>query len=465
MKEFDIAVLGAGPGGYVAAIKAAQAGAATCIIEDDRAGGTCLNRGCIPTKALFSTAHMLRRLQHAAEHGIDIGALSFDYSRAAARKDQVVARLVGGVEQLLKGNGVDVFHGRGALEGPGQVRIRRGGVVGRIQAKKIILATGSLPAVPKSLPVDEQNILTSTGILAIKNLPQSLLVVGGGYIGCEFASIFSTFGCKVTVVEALPRLLAMSDQQSVREVEKSFKQQGVKVLTDTSVNGLEVAQGGVKVALSSGDALEVEKVLISIGRRPNTEGLGLSDVGIALDERGAIQVDDQMRTCVEDVFAIGDVTGGIQLAHVASYQAGIAVHNALGGNQTADYRVVPSSIFTLPEVSQVGLNEEQCKEQGVDYSVGRFAYIATSKAVCEGEVEGSIKLLADKKDGRLLGASIAGAEASTLIAEVAAAMAANLTAEQLGDIIHSHPTLPEMVKEAAEDISGHAVHKVGRRKR
>ncbi|ORJ63040.1 dihydrolipoyl dehydrogenase [Geothermobacter hydrogeniphilus] len=465
MKEFDIAVVGAGPGGYVAAIKAARAGAATCVIEDDKAGGTCLNRGCIPTKALFSTAHLLRRLRQAADHGIDIPSLNFDYTRAAERKDKVVAKLVGGVEQLLKGHGVDLFRGRGALEGPGRLRVRRGGVVGHVRAKKIILATGSLPAVPKSLPVDEENILTSTGILAIKNLPQSLLVVGGGYIGCEFASIFSTFGCRVTVVEALPRLLAMSDRQAVREVEKSFQKQGVKVHTGTSVTALETVDGGVRATLSSGDVLQVEKVLIAIGRRPNTEGLGLEEVGVACDERGCVQVDDQMRTSVDDVYAIGDVTGGIQLAHVASYQAGIAVTNALGGSAHADYRVVPSSIFTLPEVSQVGLSEEQCKEQGIEVAVGRFAYLATSKAVCEGETEGSIKLLAEKGSGRLLGASIAGADASTLIAEVGAAMAAGLTAEQLGEIIHSHPTLPEMVKEAAEDVSGLAVHKVGRRKR
>jgi len=465
MKEFDVAVIGAGPGGYVAAIKAAQAGATTCVIEDDRAGGTCLNRGCIPTKALFSTAHMLRRIQHAVEHGIDIGTPSFDYARAAERKDKVVAKLVGGVEQLLKGNGVEVFRGRGSLEGPGRLRVRCGSVVGHLRAKSIILATGSLPAVPKSLPVDEENILTSTGILAIKDLPQSLLVVGGGYIGCEFASIFSTFGCQVTVVEALPRLLAMSDRQSVREVEKSFKQQEVRVLTDTAVEGLEKSAEGVTAKLSNGETLQFEKVLISIGRRANSDGLGLEEAGVEADERGCIKVDEGMRTNVPGIFAIGDVTGGIQLAHVASYQAGIAVANALGGNMRADYRVVPSSIFTLPEVSQVGLNEEQCKEQGIEISVGRFAYLATSKAVCEGETDGSIKIVAEKESGKLLGATIAGAEASSLIAEVAAAMAADMTAEQLGDIIHSHPTLPEMVKEAAEDISGHAVHKVGRRKR
>ncbi|TYO95674.1 dihydrolipoamide dehydrogenase [Geothermobacter ehrlichii] len=465
MKEFDIAVIGAGPGGYVAAIQAAQAGAGVCVIENDRPGGTCLNRGCIPTKALFSTAQMLNRLRHAADHGIDVGEPAFDYARAAERKDRVVAQLVNGVEQLLKGNGVEIFRGFASLEGPGRIRIRRQGVVGHIQARNIIIATGSLPAVPKALAVDGRNILTSTEILAIKELPESLLVVGGGYIGCEFASIFSTFGCKVTVVEALPSILANTDRQAVREVEKAFRQQGVQVLTKTAVEGLEVGDGQVTARLSGGESLTVEKVLVAIGRRPNTEGLALDSAGVATDERGAIVVDEGMRTSAEGIFAIGDVTGGIQLAHVASYQAGIAVKNALGGDARADYRVVPSSIFTLPEVSQVGLSEEQCKQQGIEVSVGRFAYMATSKAVCEGEVQGSIKLIAEKASGRILGAAIAGADASTLIAEIGAAMAAGMTAGQLGEVIHAHPTLPEMVKEAAEDVEGKAVHKVGRRKK
>lgn len=464
MKEFDIAVIGGGPGGYVAAIKAAQAGACVCLVEQDRVGGTCLNRGCIPTKALYSTAHLLHRLRNAADHGVSTGEVVFDLTQAMVRKDDVVDKLVGGVEQLLKGNGVEVFRGNASLEGNGGIRIRRPEVVGHIRAKKIILATGSLPAVPKSLPVDGKNILTSTEILAIKELPKSLLVIGGGYIGCEFAGIFAAFGTQVTVVEALPNILANSDRQVVREVEKSFREQKITVHTETSVENLEVGEDGVTARLSDGRSLQTEKVLIAVGRRPNSSDMGIEEAGVKL-ERGAVVVDDHLRTSAEGIFAIGDVTGGIQLAHVASYQAGIAVENALGGDRTVDYSIVPSAIFTWPEVAQVGLSEEQCKERGLEYNVGRFAYQATSKALCEGETLGSIKLMVRKDTDEILGAAVAGADASTLIAEVAAAMAAGMTSERLGEVIHAHPTLPEMVKEAAEDVHGLAVHKVGRRKK
>jgi len=463
MKEYDIAVIGGGPGGYVAAIKAAQAGACVCLVEQDRVGGTCLNRGCIPTKAYFSTAQLLRKLQHAEDHGVLLGEVSFDFAAAAERKNQVVDKLVGGIEQLLKGNKVDLFRGLGSFEGPGQLAIRRPELTGHIRARKVIIASGSLPAVPKSLPFDGRNVLTSTEILAIKELPERLLVIGGGYIGCEFASIFATFGSQVTVVEALPRILATSDRQMAREVEKSFREQGVTLHLETSVQGLEIGTDTVVAKLSSGEEVGVDKVLVAVGRRPNSDGLGLETIGLAT-ERGAIQVNERMETAVPGVYAIGDVTGGIQLAHVASYQAEIAVANALGGDRRADYRVVPSAIFAAPEVAQVGLNEEQCKEQGLNVSIGRFAYQATSKALCEGETQGSFKLIADAETGAILGAAVAGAEASTLIAEATAAMAAGMTAHQLGSVIHAHPTLPEMIKEAAEDVDGVAVHKVGRRK-
>jgi len=464
MKEFDIAIIGGGPGGYVAAIRAAQAGACVCLVERDRVGGTCLNRGCIPTKALYSTAHLLYAVRSAAAHGIEVGEPRFDFGVAAARKDDVVAKLVGGVEQLLKGNGVEVFRGEASLEGPGRIRIRRPELTGHIRAKNIILATGSLPVCPQSLPVDGKNVLTSNEILAIKELPASLLVIGGGYIGCEFASIFAAFGCRVSVVEQLPQLLARSDRQAVREVEKALKEQGVAIHTDTSVESLTVDGDGVTARLSGGKGVQAEKVLVAIGRRPNSEGFGFAENGIRL-EKGAVVVDAGMRTSAENVYAIGDVTGGIQLAHVASYQAEIAVANALGGNEQADYRVVPATIFTLPEIGEVGLTEAACKEKGLAISVGRFAYQASSKALCAGETHGSVKIVADAKDGRILGASIVGAEASTLVAEVAAAMQQKITAAQLGRLIHAHPTLPEMIKEAAEDTMGAAVHKVGRRAR
>jgi dihydrolipoamide dehydrogenase len=464
MIEFDIAVIGGGPGGYVAAIRAAQQGACVCLVEQDRVGGTCLNRGCIPTKALYGTALLLKRMQNASEHGIRVENLGFDFGQAARRKDEVVEKLVEGVEQLLKANGVDVFRGQASLEGAGRVKIRRQDVVGHIRARNIILASGSLPARPQTLPIDGKNVLTSNEILAIKELPKSLLVIGGGYIGCEFASIFSAFGTEVTIVEQLPALLARTDRQSVREVEKTLKEQGVTIHAATSVEGLDVAEGRVTARLSGDREISVEKVLVAVGRVPNTEGLGLEEAGIRI-EKGAVVVDEGMRTSVEKVFAIGDVTNIIQLAHVASYQAGIAVTNALGGKARADYRVVPSTIFTLPEIGQVGLTEEDCKKKGLDVEVGRYAYQASSKALCDGEPRGSVKVVAEKGGGRILGASIVGEEASALIAEVAVAMQQQMSATRLGEVIHAHPTLPEMIMEAAEDVDGTAVHKPGRRRK
>ncbi len=464
MKEYDIAVIGGGPGGYVAAIRAAQAGACVCLVERDKVGGTCLNRGCIPTKALYSTAHLLQSVRSAAAHGIELGAVRFDFGQAAARKDEVVAKLVGGVEQLLKGNGVEVFRGEASLEGPGRIRIRRPDLTGHIRAKKIILATGSLPTCPQTLPVDGKNVLTSNEILAIKELPESLLVIGGGYIGCEFASIFAAFGCRVTLVEQLPTLLAHSDRQSVREVEKALKERDVVVHTETMVEALESGESGVIARLSGDRSVQAAKVLVAVGRHPNSAGFGFEVNGVRL-AKGAVVVDEGMRTSVEGVFAVGDVTGGIQLAHVASYQAQIAVANALGGDERADYRVVPSTIFTLPEIGEVGLTEEACKEKGLAVNVGRFAYQASSKALCDGEPRGLVKIVAAAGNGRILGASIVGAEASSLVAEVAVAMQQQMTAAQLGRLIHSHPTLPEMIREAAEDTQGEAVHKVGRRSR
>lgn len=463
MTEYDIAVIGGGPGGYVAALRAAQKGACVCLIEVDQVGGTCLNRGCIPTKALYSTALLLQRMRRAGEHGIEVGEPRFDFSKAAARKDEVVKKLVGGIEQLLKAQGVEVYRGQASLDAAGQVRIRRPEVTARLKAKNIIIATGSRSVRPKAFSVDGKNVLTSREILAIKELPASLLVVGGGYIGCEFAGIFAALGTKVTLVEQLPALLAHTDRQVVREVEKAFKEAGITVHKDTTVESLEVRAGDVVVKLSGEREVRVEKILVAVGRMPNTQGLGLEELGVKTDQ-GAILVDEGMRTSVPGIFAIGDVTNIIQLAHVASYQAGIAVANALGGDEKADYRVVPSAIFTLPEIGQVGLTEEQAKEKGLAVQVGRFSYQASSKALCDGEAQGQVKIVAAAEDGRILGASIVGEEASTLIAEVAAAMQSGLSTEALGRIIHAHPTLPEMIMEAAEDVHGLAVHKAGRKR-
>lgn len=464
MKVYDIAVIGGGPGGYVAAIRAAQAGASVCLVEQERIGGTCLNHGCIPTKALYATARLLHGVRRAGSHGIETGPVRFDFARAMARKSAVVEQLVGGVGQLLKGNGVDVYSGRAVLEGAGSIRWAFPGGNGRLQARKIILASGARAAAPPILQPDQKIILTSREILDMKELPASVAVIGGGYIGCELAGILATFGSRVTLVEQMPTLLARTDRQVVREVEKGLRELGVAVHVGTSVEAVTIEAEGARLQLSGvPESLAVERVLVAVGRVPNSAGLGLETAGVKL-ERGAVVVDNGLHTSHPDIFAIGDVTGGIQLAHVASYQAEIAVVNALGGDRTVDYRVVPSCIFTLPEVGQVGLSEEECKAQGLAVEVGRFAYQASSKALCDGEPQGLVKIVAAHDDGRILGGVVVGAEASALIAEVATAMACGQSAAQLGAVIHAHPTLPELIKEAAEDADGRAVHKIGRRR-
>lgn len=464
MIEFDIAVIGGGPGGYAAAIRGAQRGAKVCLVESAAVGGTCLNRGCIPTKALYSSAHLLQQLRGAAEHGLVLAEPQVDFARMLARKDAVVTKLVGGIEQLLKGWGIEVFRGQGMLEGPGRVRIRRDDVVGHIRAKTIILATGSVPVRPDSLAVDGKNVLTSDEILVMKELPESLLIIGGGYIGCEFAAIFSALGSQVTLVEQLPQLLTHSDRQAVREVEKSLAELGVKVHLGTSVATLEAADSAVTVNLSGGQSLQVNKVLVAVGRGPNSVGLGLEQAGVITD-KGAVVVDAGMRTNVPGIFAIGDVTGGVQLAHVASHQAKVAVANALGGNEQIDLRVLPSVVFTFPELAQVGQTEEQCKAAGLEVEVGRFSLQASSKALCDGEARGQVKLVASKQDGRILGVTVVGAGASSLIAEAAVAMQQGMSAKALAEVIHAHPTLPEALLEAAEDVLGLAVHKMSRKGR
>mgnify|MGYP000032403112 CR=1 FL=1 len=458
MTEFDLAVIGGGPGGYTAAIRGVQQGAKVCLIEADRLGGTCLHRGCIPTKAWHSTARLLRQLDHAASHGITIGERSFDFATAVRRKDTVVAQLYGGLRQLMKSYNVELFRGRAAIEQSGRIVIRRPGLTGRLQARNIVLATGARPMRPAGWPIDGKNILTSDEILGIQGLPRDLLVIGGGYIGCELAAIFAAFGSQVTLVEQQSALLGNSDREAVALLMGSMQSQGVTIHTGTAIDKLAVDDNTVVARLAGQGSIEVDKALVATGRVPNSADLGLEELGVQLDH-GAVVVDEGMRTSAERVFAIGDVTGGIQLAHVAAYQAGVAVANALGGDEEVDYRIVPSTVFTLPELGQVGLTEEACRSRKVELNIGRFSYRASGKALADGHPEGFVKLLADAADGRLLGAAIVGEQASNLVAEVALAMGHGLSAADLGHLIHAHPTLSEMVREAAEDVIGVAPHR------
>jgi dihydrolipoamide dehydrogenase len=463
--EFDIGIIGGGPGGYTAAIRAAQQGASVCLVEKGKIGGTCLHRGCIPTKAFFSTARLLDMVSAGVAHGLQVGGLHFDVRTAIQRKNKIVSRLEAGVEKLLAENKVEIFRGRAALEEANRIRIRQGAATTQVQARSIILAPGSEPLTLRSFPVDGKAILTSEDFLALDFFPASLVIIGGGYIGCELAGIAALFGTRVVLIEKMPELLTRSDPQAVREMEKQLTAKGVAIYKQTEA-ALAGREGGrLQLHLSSqDDILETDMVLCALGRKPNSENLGLEEAGIKIED-GAIVVDGQMRTSVSNIFAIGDVADKMQLAHVASYQAEIAVKNALGGAAEADYNAVPATIFTFPEIARVGLSERQCRESSFAFQTGWFSFQASGKALCDGKERGLAKIFAAAGDGRILGASIHGEEAASLIAEVALSMQNGITVAQLAAAVHSHPTLPEIIGEAADDVLGRALHKAPRRKR
>lgn len=465
MKEFDIVVLGGGPGGYVAAIRGAQMGARVALIEKDRIGGTCLNRGCIPTKALYYSAKALNSARRAAEFGVSVGEVSFDLAKAVERKEGVVKKLVGGVEQLLKGNNVEVINGAGSLESAGAVRVAKaGGSTETVVGKSVIIATGSEPAMIPAFNIDRRNIITSTEALDLKKVPESVLIIGGGVMGCEFATLFSAFGSRVTVVELLPSILSTEDKAVSRVIMKRFKETGVAVLTEVVVEGVEAeAEGGVKTRLRDGREFLTEKVIVSIGRSFNSANIGLEGVGVNI-EKGRIAVGDGMETSVKGVYAIGDVTGRMLLAHVASAQGCVAVSNALGRQASMDYSAIPSGIFTDPEIGSVGMREKDAQEKGMEVVVGRFPYAASGKAIGMGETDGFVQIVADPSTDRALGCSIVGAHATDLLGEVTLAIRSGAKVSDIAETIHAHPTLPEIVMEAAEDVHGAAIHKIGRKR-
>lgn len=464
MQEFDIVIIGGGPAGYVAAIKGAQEGAKVAVVEKKKLGGTCLNRGCIPTKALYASYKALSSARKANKFGVSIKDIAFDLAKAVARKDEVVHKLVSGVEQLLKGNGVEFFDGDGFFENKNQIKItKRDGQIEIISAKKTIIATGSEPAMIPAFNIDGKNIITSTELLNLKQVPKNLLIIGGGVMGCEFANIFSEFGSKITIIELLPSILSMEDKQVSRVILKNFKDKGIDVLTEVSVEGVENLENNVRTKLKDNREFIFDKVMVSIGRSFNSQGLGLEKIGV-ITEKGRIVVNDKMETNVKDIYAAGDVVGGMLLAHVASSEGSVAVMNALGKDKTMDYSCVPAGIFTDPEIASVGLREKDAKEKGIDVKIGRFPYAASGKALCMGEEEGFVQILADPSTDKVLGCSIVGAHATDLIGEVALAIKTGAKIKDIAETIHAHPTLPEVIMEAAEDVHGMAVHKIGRRK-
>ena len=456
MKKFDVTVIGAGPGGYVAAIKAAQLGEKVAIIEKDANGGTCLNRGCIPTKALVASADAYQRVNDAEEFGVIVKKASFDWGKISERKDGVVKKLRNGIGALLKSNKIEIIKGNAKLISRNKIEIEAGKVNETIESKKIILATGSEPAKPGFFPFDGKKVLDSTDLLKITKLPKSIIIVGGGVIGCEFANILNTFGVKVTVVEMLDRLLPIEDKDISTAVTRKFKKSGIDVITGVAIENVKITANGVGGKIE-GKPISAEIMLVGVGRSLNTKNIGLETVGVKLDKIGAVIVNERMQTSVANIYAIGDITNKMQLAHVASAQGIVAAINAAGGMEKMDYRVVPNCIFTIPEIGTVGMTEAEAKEAG-DIKVGKFYYAGLGKALAAGEPEGFYKIIADAKTDEILGAQVYGAHATDIIAEAAIAMKLESTAEELGKTIHAHPTLAEGMMEAAHALHGECIH-------
>lgn len=462
MKTFDVAVLGGGPGGYCAAIRAAQLGATVALVEKDAVGGTCTNRGCIPTKALAASARLLQQMNASEDMGIRWPSPpALDFGRVAARRDQVVATLREGIEKLLRAHKVELFRASGALAGPGKIALLEHDPR-LIEARKIIVATGSAPVRLPFLPVDGQQVVTSDEVLSQKILPRRLAVVGGGVIGCEFASIYRAFGVEVAVVELLDRLLPPMEPSLGKALERAFKKAGIQVLTSARVEGYDREAGALRLA--EGRTVPADMVLVAVGRRPVSDGLGLDELGVRT-ERGRIVADERMAAGPEGIFAVGDVVGRTWLAHTAMREGEVAAACALGHEERMRYGAVPAVVFCEPEIAVVGLQPAEAEARKIEYAEGSFFYGASGKALCDGAAEGKLGVLCEPGGGKVLGGWVIGEHADVLIAEIALAVDRGIAARELADVIHAHPTLPEMIKEAAADCFGMAVHKAPARRR
>lgn len=446
---FDCVVIGAGPGGYVAAITAAQAGLKTALIEEREAGGTCLNRGCIPSKALLSAAEIVNQIRHANQFGIHVDNFSIDYPAMVQRKDSVVRSIRDGLNGLIRSNKITVFSGRGSLISSTEVKVL-GETSSVIKARSIILATGSEPRAFPGIPFSPSSprILCSTGVLNLKELPQKLAIIGGGVIGCEFASLFHTLGSKVTVIEASQQILALNNPDISKTMLDKFSRQGLRFILGASVSDIQDMGDRVRITINGNDE-EYDYVLVSIGRRLNTENIGLDKAGVICDERGVIPTDSTMRTNIPNIYAIGDITGQWQLAHVASHQGIVAARNIAGHRDEIDYSAVPSVIFTFPEVATVGLSPSVAQQQGIPVKITKFPFRAIGKAVAMGEADGFAAIISHETSQQILGAYVIGPHASSLISEITLAVRNELTLPCIYETIHAHPTLAEIWAESA----------------
>ncbi|QQE79610.1 dihydrolipoyl dehydrogenase [Alicyclobacillus sp. SO9] len=462
-EEVDVLVIGAGPGGYVAAIRAAQLGKDVVVVDKGAVGGVCLNVGCIPSKALISAAHHYENSANSPFPGIETTA-KVDFAKVQEWKQSVVDKMTGGVKTLLKGNKIRVMQGEAYFSKEDEVRVMMEHESERVKFNECIIATGSRPIELKSLPYGKR-VISSTGALALDKLPKSIAVVGGGYIGIELSQAYAKFGTKVTIIEGTDSILPTFDKQPVRLVSQSLKKSGVDVYTNAFAQSVEEKEDSVTLTFKQKDeekSVTADYVLVTVGRRPNTDEMGLEDVGIKMTDKGLIEVDAQGRTNLSHVYAIGDIVAGPALAHKASYEGKVAAEAIAGKASAVDYRCIPAVVFSDPEIATVGLTEQEAKDQYQEISVGRFPYAANGRAVALGADSGYVKLIADKQSGLLVGAQVVGHEASNLIAELGLAIEMSSTLEDVALTIHAHPTLGEMVMEAAEVGLGSPIHIVGK---
>ena len=462
--NYDVIVIGAGPGGYVAAIRAAQLGQKTAIIDKQWLGGVCLNVGCIPSKALLKNAEVAHTLRkRGKELGFSFENLNLDFSVAVKRSHQVSNRLVKGVGFLMKKNGIDVHMGAAKLVAKNTVEVTDAdGGVSELQAKNIIIATGASAMVPPAWKIDGEKVVTYLEAITQEKLPESVVIIGSGAIGVEFATVWNSYGVDVTIVEMLPRIVPLEDEEVSKELAKAFKKRKIKMLTGHKVKAVEAVEGGIKVTVSAGDeekVLEAEQALVAIGFRPNSQNIGLEDIGVQINERGFIEIDEKMATNIPGVWAIGDVTGKLMLAHVGSAM-GIVAAERIAEHETVelDYEMMPRATYCQPQVASFGITEAQAKERGYEIKAVKFPFQANGKALGLGEYAGWVKLVVEEKSNQLLGAHLIGPEVTELLPELTLAQMMKITPEEIARNVHAHPTLSETLMEAAHAAEGMAIH-------
>lgn len=456
-RKFKIAVIGGGPAGYVAAIQAAASGQSVALIEAEDMGGTCLNWGCIPTKTLLAGAELLTKIRQAHQFGIFCDNLTFDYAKMKERKDQVVQKIKKSLEGLIAAHKIVIISGYGEFLSPHEIKIS-GEKNEIIEAEKVIIATGSRPKKIKSLPFDYQRVHDSSSLLEIEELPKKMVIIGGGVIGCEFASLFNTLGVDVTILEAMQSLLPLETKTVSHPLTQAFIKKGIKCKTSVFVESIEKNECGLKVHVKDEAPIDCDMALVAIGRDLNTQDIGLEKAGVLADERGAILVNDKMQTSVPHIYAIGDITAKVMLAHVASHQGIVAAKNATGKEAIMHYDAVPNVIFTHPEIATCGLSLEMAQKRGIKAHSAKYPFMALGKSIAAGETEGFAEVVVDSQTGQILGAQVVGYEASCLIAEITLAIQNELTLDSIIDTIHAHPTISESWLEASLIAFGTPIH-------